>query len=354
VKLRVVDEATGEPLVGASVRFLNPPRFASTVNQSEFDLRLSAGAWSMCVLAEGHETELRENVVVAPDGVNDLGEIALAKGSGTIEGRLSRDGIETSGPRYVELRGAGRNPCPECFQHGPDVICCGWSWDRSVVAIGADGRFCFRALAAGTYFLRALDQSPRPVPTRRLELKRGEWRQVDLAFAIGVVAKLELVDDQAQAFVGAWAQGDAGAPEPIHFEVEIDGVLLRFDATPDPADLRARVGPPPLCDAAAVNAVAAGRASREFEIWFNDGGVAADRPRKPEDELLPSAGTPGYAVVELACGRTAPNRYFVHDLPASRVKLRAHCGAFVADEIELDLADPRQREARLVFHATAR
>jgi len=346
VKLRVVDARTGAELSGCDVRFLCASRFAAMEKASVVDVALTSGTWSLSVSADGYEPELREGVVVAADEQNDLGVIALARGTGVIEGRIRSDGVDAALPRFVELRGAGRSPCELC---GREPTCCGYAWDRSLLRVGGDGRFFFRGLAAGSYFVRPLDDRPRLEPTTRIELARGEVRFVELTLAAPVVLTFELLDEQGAPFVGVWANDYEETPEKIHVDLDVDGVATGFDAGPDPAELRDRIGPPRFLGQSPPFDEVTEATSIGIGSPFRLPGLRADRARGPDDSLAARADVPFFAALELACGRTAPNAYFVHDLPASRVRMKARCGALSTEELLLDLSDPDQHHARLVF-----
>ena len=78
-----------------------------------------------------------------------------------------------------------------------------------------------------------------------------------------------------------------------------------------------------------------------------------DEERTADASLLPPPPTPGYGHLELGCARLGPNRYLVQQLPACRIHWTAHCGPFVADELDVDLGDPRRPEIVLVFRRRA-
>jgi len=355
VKLSVVDGTSGAAIEDAVIRFDDGARFAEIRGAGSVDGELGAGRWRIGIARDGYEPELRDDVEVAAGAICDLGVIALGRGTGAIEGRLRSPDLPAATARHVELRGAGRTPCWRCATREPAAVCCGYELDRTLVQVGEEGRFRFEGLAAGTYFVRPSDGLPRLQPTLRLELARGERRLLDLELAPPVVLSLELLDEAGDPFVGIWSEAGEERPEPIHVDLEVDDVRTGFDATPDPADLRRRIGPAPRgpapdpAEAAAEPlAIAPDWANLLRNVLLGERS-RLDRPRRPDDSLFPRVETPFYAVLELACGRTAPHRYVVRDLPATRVRLKARCGSLATGQLELDLADPRNHRVKLQF-----
>jgi RNA polymerase sigma-70 factor (ECF subfamily) len=355
VRFAVVDAASGATLRDVTVRLLSEARFGTIDAPDVVDRALSAGTWEMVVLRDGYEPETRAGVVIRAGVTTDLGIVALERGRGGIEGKLRCDGVAGGTPRFVELRGAGRSPCPRC---GLGEECCGYAWDLSLVRVGEDGRFRFSGLAAGTYFVRPYDERPRLQPTLRVELARDERRELDVTLAAPVTLRFETLDALGAPFVGLWASDREERAEPIHVDLEVDGVRTGFDATPDVADLRRALGPPlRLGEAVAEPEVGAFASRRSTQIFHWSARV--DRERAADDTLLPPVETPFYGKLELGCGRLGPNRYFVRELPACRVSVRAHCGELVADDLELDLdelvraaaAEGSEPTIRLLFRA---
>jgi RNA polymerase sigma-70 factor (ECF subfamily) len=377
VKLRPVDAVTRQPLVDASARISDGHESSATFgdgHHAEIEFVITrtpeSGSrttrWKLAVVAVGHDPDLRELEAVDVSDF-DLGDVPLTRGSGGIEGHVR--GAPSGG--LVELRGYGRNRCPECWRRDEDGSCCGFRVDRSLVPVSSTGRFEFRSLAAGTYWLRVLDDKQRPVPTVRVELARGESKLVDLDLSSAVELTLESVDESGRPFCGAWARSVEPCPEVFHLEFDVDGVKLAEDFAPTLGDLVQRLGPAPTLDPLLATDAApdpesgvvhtsdpvalfqlAGRGSSELQKWFNDGGRSEEPRGGDGDDLFPREHkVPGFAVVELCVRRVDANHWLFHDLPASHVKVRGSCGPFKADDLDLDLAQVQQRHVRVVFRA---
>jgi RNA polymerase sigma factor (sigma-70 family) len=359
LKLRVIEAASGEPLAAVTLRLLNETRAARVDQQpSECDVAASAGTWSLAILHEGFEPELRENIEVRSNETTDLGVVALGRGSGVIEGHVVCEGFDPGSPHFIELRGDGRSPCsPQCLLRSPSeaYIGCGYNWDRSVLPVGPDGRFVFRGLAAGTYFLRPLDERPRLEPTTQLELARGEWRTIDIPMRPPLTVIFHLDDERGDPFLGVWSDREPGMAQPIEFFLTVDGFVTNFSVRSEREDLEGRLGPPPPLDPNCSAASQEGGRSVPIETtrilhWT----TRVDEERTADASLLPPPPpTPGYGHLELGCARLGPNRYLVQQLPACRIHWTAHCGPFVADELDVDLGDPRRPEIVLVFRRRA-
>lgn len=375
----VVLAATGESLPYGIVRALSPTHFAhDVIRDGRVELTLAPGPWEVVVLVKGFEPE-RRTAEIEPGLTADAGTIELSRGTGRIEGILQSPGMAPGTSRFVELRGDGRGPCELCSILGPETLveepepqepeppiehelpdprCCGYAPDRSVVRVGDDGRFVFDHLATGTFFLRPLDDRPRLQPTRRIELKRGESRFVELLLDTPVWLSISLVDERGRPFAGAWSNDFEEKPARIVFALDIDGMPLTIDAGPDPADVRELLGPPPSLGADPRAALAASRGGSE-EIWPEDVTPAIgiehlpitgrSRVRQPLDRLVAEAITPGYDLLEISMSSQRPNQYSIFDLPATTVRLTASCGGFKATEVTLDLTDPTQRQTELRF-----
>jgi RNA polymerase sigma factor (sigma-70 family) len=392
LKLRIVDAATLQRIDGPAVRGLSATRFFTRVWSLETgDLPLAPDSYEVGVSAAGYERALLGSVVVARDQTTDLGTIALVRGSGSILGRVLSRALPPEARRYVELRGDGRRPCPRCGQPGDPATaldrdsdatapattlegaeallrrhyeqqvvespCCGYFADRSFVRVGPDGTFEFDGLAEGVYFLRALDALPRLQATLHIELACGERRSVDLSLEPQVTLELELRDEVGQRFVGLWKSDAGEETEPIHFDVEIDGVAFGIAAAPERDDVRARLGPPPCCarepaEGEGPSFVSARSASTRANFY---GAIEAslklevDDARAPGEWLFPAPPTPAFASVEMGVVRVSASRYVLTRLPATKVKVSATCAGVAAAAREVDLADPQQRRATMVF-----
>lgn len=370
--LRVVDGATGELLPKASLRALSTSRFAtSDLAPAEGELRLTAGEWDLAIRADGYEPLLLAKQSVAADGRLELGTLALSRGTATLEGRVVRHGSTANRRAFVELRGAGRSACPRCgdatvepvqdetlapdAQLLPKSPCCGFFWDRSLVEVGADGRFRFDRLAAGWYFVRPLDESSRLQPTVAVEVARGAHQSLELHLAPPQTLDLRLRDGDGAPFVGVWAPDSDSLPPPIHFDLVFEHIAVTLDGGTDGEAVRRRHGPPPLEGQAELSpaeseqdgflysdsiASSIGLPGGDFQARL--AGIA-DRQRTDADALLPRPETPGLASCEFVIARPAPDRFLLRNLPAARLSLQVRCQGFASERIEVDLADsPRE------------
>jgi len=409
LKLRVVDAQTDLPLEKIKLRALNDARYAVWKGDRDADVRLTAGTWELAVEVEGYEPELRSAVAIRADSATDLGIVALERGTAVLYGTLRRAGVPADARAFVELRGDGRSPCPQCrppyaaldadgeATQFPATKCCGYFWDRSFLEVGAEGRFEFRGLATGTYFLRPMDAVPRAQPTLRVTVTRGEQRRVEINLGEEAGLVLNLTDARGHPFSGRWKEDGSEQPEVIHFTIDVDGVEISCDAVPDADLLRNTLGAPRRFDAmhertyaAEMERMEAGLRNDEvLDRWVRDaetsgppctdpegaarvealpidpsqraelqklmsgivsgGRPRSDRERAKNDVLLPEPPTPGFGWLEIAMAQLGPAAYRVSYLPASRVKARARCAGSFAMPVEVDLADPARRAVTLVF-----
>ncbi len=399
--LSAVDAATGARLTRYDVRGLQEgERFIAENAVGAVALKLTPGRWSLLIRADGYEPRLIEDVVIERGMTRDLHAIALGRGTGVIEGRVERRGFDATAtattPGFVELRGDGRSPCPLCAMGSPAALaalassvtlddlneappvesytppitrCCGWFWDRSLLPVGPDGTFRFTGLGAGCYFVRALDDQPRLMPTQRLLLASGERRVIDLVLAPEASVQFELVDERGAPFVGSWKDDYDEETTPIHFDLEFEQTTTTIDAGVEPADVRSRFGPPPRLGqplpsegavnsangdtagtAAAAPASADGndRASARRHLNALLGG-RIDVPRRPTDELMPVPETPGFAAVEIGIARLEANCFLIVRMPSAPCRFTIRCADYRSEPITLDLADPNQHSARVVL-----
>lgn len=401
LRFAVVDEVTSQMIPSVKVvRALSPTRVADVQGTGPFELDLTADIYDLVVSASGFEPESRPTVRVEPNETVDLGTIALGRGTGVIRGVVRSPALAADVRRFVELRGDGRSPCPRCAslrservtkameefsaadtefekqgrrptleeleaQHRrrmePEIspsLCCGYSADRSLVEVDASGRFEFSGLGAGTYFIRALDATPRLQPTMRIELERCQSRLVELALAPEVSLCVRLRDAAGAPYVGRWKNDWSEETAPIHLVIDVDGVLVPIELTVAATDVWARFGAPPhLGDpppAGEKEAIPRGRpdgSATKVRLGAAVGRTSMDRPRDAPDPMMQLPPTPAFAGVEYAVVGTAPGEYIVNRMPAGRVRVRAACCGASTSELELDLADPAQRSATLVFPA---
>jgi hypothetical protein len=408
LKLRVVDAQTEQPLDKITLRALNDARYAVWKGDRDADVRLTAGTWDLAVEVEGYEPKLRSAIAIRTEAVTDLGIVGLERGTAEIYGTLRRAGVPADARAFVELRGDGRGPCPQCrppyaaldddgeATQFPASKCCGYFFDRSFLEVGADGRFEFRGHAAGTYFLRPMDAVPRVQPTLHVSVVRGERRRVELDLGEETGVVLNLTDARGHPFAGRWKEDGSEQPEAIHFTLDVDGVEISCDAVPDPDLLRNALGAPrhfderhertyaaemermeaglrneavdrrardvvthgPPCNQredAAHAAAPSMDSSRRAELELLSDALAksnsprSDRERAKNDALLPDPPTPGFGWLEIGMAQLGPAAYRVSYLPASRVKVGARCAGIVAEPVEADLADPARRAVTLVF-----
>ncbi|MBL8843311.1 MAG: sigma-70 family RNA polymerase sigma factor [Planctomycetes bacterium] len=376
--LRAVDGATGALLPKATLRALAEARFAtSDFAPAEGELRLTAGDWDLALHAPGYEPLLLAQQSIAADGRLDLGTLALSRGTATLEGRLVRHGNAANRRAFVELRGDGRSACPRCgdatvepvqdetlalgAQPLPKSPCCGWFWDRSLVEVGADGRFRFDRLAAGWYFVRPLDESARLQPTVAIELASGAHQSLELHLAPPQSLDLLLLDGDGAPFVGVWAPDSESLPPPIHFDLLFEHIAFTLDGGTDGDAVRRRHGPPPLegqCERLPPewegdgirygDSVAIATGMPQFDLHALLAGVA-DRARSDADALLPRPETPALACCEFAITRPAPNHFRLLQLPAARLSLQVRCQGFTSDRFEVDLALPDRAPVEVVL-----
>jgi hypothetical protein len=256
VRLEIVDARTLAPPEHATVRFLNARRFAECAAAGAVDVALTSGGWDGVVTAAGFETERLAPFEVMGGESLDLGRIALERGSGSVEGRITAHHLAPDRPVVVELFGEGRSPCDDCLAGRPGAARedrgrerigadCGYGEDRDQLTVVGDRTFRFAHLAAGSYWLRAYDPSQRIHSVVKFGLGRGghEWRELDVLAP--TTARFELRHADGRRFTGAWVDPHEGRPAPIKYEFRRDGRLVgAVETTPSREETLASVGPP--------------------------------------------------------------------------------------------------------------
>ena len=150
---QVVDEATGAPIAGATIEVdgvieHNGARTGivdgSADSQGEFDLRVRAGDRSIRVRAADYATR----IMAVPANAGEI-EIALARGS-TVAGKMVLpDGVPATG--RVGIAVSRPDPWEPLGFWGADELLSG----GRKANVGADGRFRFDNVPAGSYRLWA-------------------------------------------------------------------------------------------------------------------------------------------------------------------------------------------------------
>jgi len=386
--MRVVDAETSEPFAHVSVRAVRDERCvqASTSNDPRMELSLSVGTWDVAVSVLGYEPEIRRGVAITGGATTDLGTLRLGRGTGTLSIRLRGIDRGAGVVRRIELCGEGRSPCPQCApgrfsiastSTEPDPVdpspykladspCCGYFTDRSLGKVVDDAPFEFRGLAAGIYYVRVRDAVPRLQPTLRLELGRGEHRVLDLDCLDEASLTLELQDEAGRPFVGLWEADGSETTAPICFKVEADGAWFEVNGAASLDAVRTALGPPRSltpaerehADADRVKLQleeserrAAERESRWPQLRMPKAGALGERPRRPGEGLFGAPAPPGFDCVVFGIERREPAVFSFTRLPAARVTVSARCRDLRSEPVELDLADPSQRRARLVLRA---
>jgi hypothetical protein len=249
-----VDAETGSPLREVTLRCGSESRFAATQSPGRVQVTLKPGCYLGCVTAAGYDPATLPVANVIPGQVTELGKIAMQIGRGAIEGRV----LAPSDERVirVELYGSGRNRCRSCsvfpttpetvrserradlegrptltFEHAvlhlggsraltpiatevasrrerpsshrcPD---CGYGDDRSVLETQPGSRgFRFPELAAGTYFLRAVDEDDHSSVLVKVTVPPQQPVWTEIALAPSARAVFELQDESGRPFEGAW------------------------------------------------------------------------------------------------------------------------------------------------------
>jgi RNA polymerase sigma-70 factor (ECF subfamily) len=387
--MRVVDAATSEPFEDVRVRAVRDERSVEagfSLNDLRMELPLSVGTWDVAVSVDGYEPEVRRGVAITAGATTDLGTALLGPGTGSLSIRLRGVAHGAGVVRRIELRGNGRSACPKCAPDRlsiaststePDPVdsspymladspCCGFFSDRSLGKVVDDSPFEFRGLAAGIYFVRVRDSAPRLQPTLRLELARGEHRVLDLDCLEDAALTIELEDDAGRPFVGLWEADGSETTAPICFTVDADGASFEVDAAASLDAVRAALGPPrTLTPSERLRADAerekfqleesarraAEREAGQPQFRVPIVGTLGEFRRRPGEGLFGAPVTPSFECVEFGLERRAPAVFVFPHLPASRVTISARCRDRRAAPVELDLADPSQRRARLVLRA---
>lgn len=193
--VRAVDAVSGEPVSVLRIRAISATRFAlgsSGESDAECRSRLTPGDYVVCVASNGYEPAERGPVRIESGTTSVLEPVRLHPGSGRIVGHVA-------GPLdddlFVDLHGQGRRRCAHCSADPCER--CGWSADRTRIALARSGELAFERLAAGVYVVRLVDRHGREAGTPlRVSLAADETRVVTprVARARDVVLALDDVD----------------------------------------------------------------------------------------------------------------------------------------------------------------
>jgi RNA polymerase sigma-70 factor (ECF subfamily) len=413
VAFRVVDAATRALLDDVTIRLLNESRFCEYHGHGEGRAKLTSGRWTARVTARGCEPVTLGAFEVERGRVVDLGTVELARGGGRIDGRVVARDLPPNGKVVVELRGEGRSPCPECrarvakFEEWQRSVeeaaasgreppktaprpgdCCGYHEVFSSFTLAGGGDFSFRGLAAGTYWIRAVDSDARLAESRRVEIGRDGSAWLELDVTEPTTLALELRDESNHAFAGDWSTPHRETAAPIEFELAAGEKAIGVaHAQPKADDVRATRGPPIAVDAGRssdgeeVGDRSARQASGEFlpllayreqvsasfataiadaESARRDGarildlaaaselvaiettaGLAKsdrlDRARQEGDALVAADAPPELPRVELRLAQERPELFVVGPLPRAKLVVSVTCGHFASGPVDVDL-----------------
>ena len=408
VAFRIVDGESGRPLDGVSIRFLHDTRFAQYDGSGEGRAKLSSGSWTARVTAAGFEPADLGGFTVAIGAVTELATIALARGGGRIEGRVTARQLSGNGGVVVELRGAGRAPCEECrrreealghFKERLETMteaerqeaesrppptpgdCCGWGPKLTTLPLAGGGDFAFRGLAAGVYWLRAVDPVAALVDSRRVEIGRNGAAWVELEISAPTTLAVELRHADGHHFTGAWTTPHRAEPAAIAFKVRLgEKASGQAVAQPSVDDVLLTMGPPipigaqeeaaseaeggllralrtaldlkvveeeerrvsldALLSFATVHHEAAALLVELESCSMIEGQVERDRldrAREESDALVADDPPPDLPVVELTAQAERPERFLLGPLPREQLMVEVKCGRFASEPIAVDL-----------------
>jgi RNA polymerase sigma-70 factor (ECF subfamily) len=386
VAFRAVDRDTRLPLPRVEVRFLAEKRFGVYQGGGEGKAKLTPGHWRALATSEGFEPVELSAFDVREAVETELGTIELAHGGGSIEGRVTARHV-TDRDVTVELRGEGRSPCAacrdallRCAREGsrdsdedgiPDVAAtmkplgadCGFAKDRSLASIAPGGTFRFSELAAGTYWIRALDEGADLIDVQRVTIARDGNAWVDLDVSSRTTLVVELRNAQGHAFTGAWKHPHREEPAPLRFEVFCGQAHGAVQAQPTVEDVLVTMEPPlllppddpdprlsslPVFERIEAEQILVGA----IEAHERASGIAIlreipvlgslfeldrlDRERTETDALWsePPAALPE---AKLTITRERADRYAIGPLPRAQVSLVVQCATFTSEETKADL-----------------
>ncbi len=413
VTFHVVGAEQGNELDAVTIRLLNERRFACYEGPGNGSVRLTAGSWSARVESRGREPVVLDSFVVLENSPSDLGWIPLARGAGTIAGRVSALHLTGDGEVIVELFGGGRGPCDQCearalalaqleesiklateeelarLEAHPSASpgsCCGFYEASSAIALKGGGEFEFRNLAQGGYWLRAYEPSTKLVDTRRVDVARHGQEFVELDVSLPVFAEVVLRHDRGAAFLGDWESPHRESPALIQFDVKL---AERARATgrfhPSVESVRRSIGPPlhldaveanrsdlsPVCDyyvrssVQTATIVSLSQIHYTFAnevildqvglegVWMSEGADRLDRERTADDALALEAGAPSLEGVELEVKEKEPGWFVVGPLPRSLLSLEVSCGNYVSEAISIDLRYGEPQPELITMHLLA-
>lgn len=376
---RVVDARTGVTLESVRVRFLDAKRFAEWDGAGEVEATLTPGSWEALVTATAFEPESIPSFTVREGEVTALEPIALARGAGRIEGRVTARHLAPDEPVVVELHGEGRAPCEVCDPRSvecaqvegsePEGPCCGFEPERSRLELTGERRFGFTGLAAGVYWIRAFQPAQRIVSARRIEIGRGggAWTELDVTEPTSAI--VELRHARGSPFTGDWESIHRERPAAIVFTVRRDEQdAATVSHGPEREQVLASIGPPLVPLAEAPPADGAGVFAGSFrqralvtrfislslgewlvstreELILADGvavsgnpfGDRIDRDREDSDDLWFDSPPPPLDSVEIGITAHRPDQFELAPLPRELLTLVVSCGHYASEEVTLDL-----------------
>ncbi|MDA1265176.1 MAG: hypothetical protein O2816_08885 [Planctomycetota bacterium] len=311
LRVRARDAITGKSLTGHALRVA--PEGSWLVKYAKEPVAsalLDVGEWSVEVHCARYDPVLLEGVTIVAGEVTAPPEVAMDRGTGSLEVVVYAPLASVTLPPRLELHGAGRSPCPVCPEAG---FCetCGFSLDRSVRVAALGESQLLENLAAGEYHLEVYDREDRVLFTREVLLGAREVKRIELDLAFVDLAFHVIGEDDAP-FEGVWSEDGelfAGDLQFFFLEAEACCGLARWHPSEE------------------VRRTAVALSGREEGL------------RLPPAVRWPAAQTapPKVKSAPLSLDRTAPGRFTIGQVPAISTGLFVSCGPFFTT-VPLDLA----------------
>ncbi len=353
LNVRAIDSQTMLPLPQIRVRAVSPTRIADSDTKfgtSSIQLKLTPGTYDCLVLREGYEPCRLVNIQIESGRTMTFEPLLMRGGTASIVGTVEE---VPSGDQslWVELRGEGRRPCPNCptdigqpdlglserdraWLHYEACPFCGYGCQSSRRRL-EDHQFTFQNLASGLYVIRLMgaDYVTVGVPTV-VALQDGELLPVSLEYIAPRTVRVEILDTDGQSLASEWSRrvrkSAASHEEDLML---VDPLESRGPPWID-CSFRVRETPvaktwfsaPPIDPSKPLGRVFSHATRCSFHFWQ----ALDDGPRGECDELELEAAPPEVEPCEVLSGVDAEGLVWIKSVPSIALTLEVMSGCFVS------------------------